>query len=67
MYKYKVQRVKTSGGLFKNLEWEDLELVINNLAKDGWRLVQVVSPPILTLWGTTSSAIFMDLIFEKQE
>lgn len=60
MYEYKFVKVKLSG--FKLEAVEDYEVMVNNYAKEGWRLIQVLTP------STTGYGIagYYEFVFERQ-
>ena len=58
MYEYKFIRIRTS--IWSGLPREDYRKVIQLEAKEGWRLIQ-----ILTLTGNSMLPSFYELIFER--
>jgi len=59
MYSYKYIKMK---GIFRKKPEIDVHSVINTYAKDGWRLVQILTPPI-SLCGRP---LYCELIFERK-
>lgn len=60
MYEYKFVKVDFSG--FKLEPKEDYQAMVSNYAKEGWRLIQVLTPPAAG-YGIIS---YYEFIFEKQ-
>ena len=60
-YEYEIIRIEKKGVLNPKLE-EDYREIIKNKAREGWRLVQIFSPP-LEGYGTIK---FVDIIFERK-
>ena len=60
MYEYKFVKVKLSG--MKLEAEEDYQVMVNNFAKDGWRLMQVLTPPTVG-YGTTG---YYEFVFERE-
>lgn len=62
MYQYKFITVKLEKWSLTELKpKEDYHLIVEQHAKEGWRLVQILAPPT----GTVGSATHFELIFEK--
>ncbi|WP_195264232.1 MULTISPECIES: DUF4177 domain-containing protein [unclassified Clostridium] len=61
MYEYKFIRLELKG-FIESRPKEDYHMIINQHAKEGWRLVQILTPPT----GAYGSATHFELIFEKQ-
>lgn len=61
MYEYKFVKIDMKG-FFELKPKQDYHVIIEEHAKEGWRLVQVLTPPI----GPQGSATYFELIFEKQ-
>ena len=49
-------------GFFELKPKQDFHTVVDEHAQDGWRLVQILTPPI----DPNGKASFFELIFEKQ-
>lgn len=62
MYEYKFIRLEIKGFLKRRVE-PDYHQVVREYAKEGWRLVQILAPPI----GSYGIAPFFELIFERQK
>ena len=60
MYEYKFVRVKFSG--FKLKPEEDYQVMVNNYAKEGWRLMQTLTPSTVG-YGTIG---YYEFVFERQ-
>lgn len=60
MYEYKFVKVQFSG--MKLEPKEDYQVMVNNYAKDGWRLIQVLTPPTIG-YGTLG---YYEFVFERQ-
>lgn len=60
MYEYKFVKVKLS--VFKLKPEEDYQAMVNNHAKEGWRLIQVLTPPTVA-YGTVG---YYEFVFERQ-
>lgn len=60
MYEYKFIKVKFSG--FKLEAKEDYEAIVNDYAREGWRLMQVLTPPTIG-YGTMG---YYEFVFERQ-
>ncbi|MEH7225538.1 DUF4177 domain-containing protein [Bacillus sp. JJ1566] len=60
MYEYKFIKLVVKGILESKPE-QDYHEIIHEHAKDGWRLVQVLTPPT----GPSGAATYFELIFEK--
>jgi len=60
-YEYKFVKVELKSGFSRLAPKEDYHEIIQNLSKEGWRLVQVFAP------GTADHGIasYFELIFEK--
>lgn len=61
MYEYKFVKLGVKGFFISKPE-KDYHAIIEEYAKDGWRLVQILAPPI----GSYGIATYFELIFEKQ-
>lgn len=61
MYEYKFVKLEV-GGFFTRKPEQDYHVIIEKYAKEGWRLVQILTPPI----GSYGIATYFELIFEKQ-
>lgn len=61
MYEYKFIKIGVKG-IFQRKPEQDYEAIVGEYAKDGWRLVQILTPPI----GSYGVATYFELIFEKQ-
>jgi hypothetical protein len=61
MYEYKFIKLDLKG-IVESKPKEDYHSLINEHAKDGWRLVQILTPPT----GPSGAATYFELIFEKQ-
>jgi hypothetical protein len=61
-FEYKFVKIKIKYTLRGTVPVEDYHAIIEKHAADGWRLVQVFSPPI----GGCGSATFYELIFERE-
>lgn len=63
MYEYKFVKLELQKFSFKELKpIQDYHLIVEDYAKQGWRLVQILTPPT----GAYGSATHFELIFEKQ-
>jgi hypothetical protein len=62
MYEYKFVRVEAKG-TFKLEPKEDYESMVNNYARQGWRLMQVLTPATRG-YGTIG---YYEFIFERQK
>lgn len=60
-YEYDIVRLEKKGILNVRLE-EDYREIVNQKAREGWRLVQIFAPPIEG-YGVMK---FADLIFERK-
>jgi hypothetical protein len=61
MYEYKFVRLDVSWGFFAMREPKGYQEIIEQHAQQGWRLVQVLAPPL----GVMGTAHYFELIFEK--
>jgi hypothetical protein len=62
-YEYKFVKIETKIHAFKGISpKEDYHQVIDDLSRDGWRLVQIFAPPIKGY----GMADFYELIFERE-
>jgi hypothetical protein len=61
MYEYKFVKLEVKGFFTRKPE-QDYHVLIEKHAKEGWRLVQILTPPI----GSYGIATYFELIFEKQ-
>ncbi len=61
MYEYKFVKVKLS--TFKLEPEEDYQVMVNNYAKEGWRLMQVLTPPTVG-YGTAG---YYEFVFERKK
>lgn len=62
-YEYKFVKIETKVHAFKGVTpKEDYHQVIDQHARDGWRLVQIFAPPIKGY----GMADFYELIFERE-
>jgi hypothetical protein len=61
MYEYKFVKLGIKG-FFKRKPEPDYHFIVEEYAKEGWRLVQILTPPI----GSYGVATYFELIFEKQ-
>ncbi|WP_436513748.1 DUF4177 domain-containing protein [Clostridium thermobutyricum] len=61
MYEYKFIKLEIKG-LFSIEPKQDYHKIIEENAREGWRLVQIFAPPL----GTEGKAYYYELIFEKQ-
>lgn len=61
MYQYKFVKLELKGFLELKTK-QDYHSIIEDHAKEGWRLVQVLTPPT----GVSGSAAYFEIIFEKQ-
>ena len=61
-YEYKFVKIDVKVHAFKGIRpKEDYHQVINDLSRDGWRLVQIFAPPVKGY----GMADFYELIFER--
>ena len=60
MYEYKIVRIKLS--TFKLEPEEDYETMLNDHAKEGWRLMQVLTPPTVG-YGTVG---YYEFVLERR-
>ncbi len=63
MYEYKFVRVDVDG-IFTRKPAADHHLLIEQYAKDGWRLVQIFAPAVSVRAGGVPD--YFELIFEKK-
>lgn len=61
MYEYKYVKIKVIG-LIRRPE-SDYHVIIDQHAREGWRLVQILTPPI----GSYGIAPYYELIFEREK
>ena len=61
MYEYKFVKVEMKIG-FKVEPKEDYQSMVNNYAKEGWRLIQVLTPPTAG-YGTIG---YYEFVFERE-
>lgn len=61
MYKYKFVKIEMEATETVRAK-EDYKEIVKEQAKEGWRLVQVVTPPT----GFHGMAEYFELIFEKE-
>lgn len=61
MYEYKFIKLNLKG-FFESKPEEDYHKIIEEQAKAGWRLVQILAPPT----GSYGASTYFELIFEKQ-
>ena len=62
-YEYKFVKIDVKVHAFKGIRpKEDYHQVIDDLSRDGWRLVQIFAPPIKGY----GMADFYELIFERE-
>lgn len=59
MYEYKFVKVNLRG--FKSKPEEDYQAMVSNYAKEGWRLMQVLTPPTVG-YGTIG---YYEFVFER--
>jgi hypothetical protein len=62
MYEYKFVKIDIKGWLKRNPK-EDYHRIVDEYAKDGWRLIQIFAPG-LSGYGEVA---FFELIFEKEK
>jgi hypothetical protein len=63
MYDYKFVRLEMEKFSFTELKpKQDYHIIVEEHARQGWRLVQILTPPT----GIYGSATHFELIFEKQ-
>ncbi len=60
-YEYKFVKVELKSGFSRLAPKEDYHEIIQNLSKEGWRLVQIFAPATSGL----GSATYFELIFER--
>ncbi len=60
MFEYKFIKLEVKGILESKPE-QDYHEIVHEHAKDGWRLVQVLTPPT----GPSGAATYFELIFKK--
>jgi len=61
MYEYKFVRLELKG-FFETKTKQDYHTIVEGYATEGWRLVQILTPPT----GPYGAATYFELIFEKQ-
>lgn len=61
MYEYKFIRLELKG-FIESKPRQDYHQIVTDHAKEGWRFVQILTPPT----GAYGSATHFELIFEKQ-
>jgi len=61
MYEYKFVKLQVKGFFIRGPE-QDYHKIIERHAKEGWRLVQILTPPT----GSYGTATYFELIFERQ-
>lgn len=59
MYEYEFIKVKVSG--LKSKPEEDYQAIVNKYAKEGWKLMQVLTPPTVG-YGTLG---YYEFVFER--
>ena len=64
MYEYKFVKIGL-GGFLSAKPREDYHRIIDDYAREGWRLVQVFAPSVVVLTGGTPS--YFELIFEREK
>ncbi len=62
MLEYKFVRIGTKRTLFRREPAEDYRVIVADHARDGWRLVQILAPPV----GPYGMARYFELIFVKE-
>lgn len=60
MYEYKFVKVNFKG--FKLEPEEDYQVMVNKYAKEGWRLIQILTPPTVG-YGTMR---YYEFVFERE-
>ena len=65
MYEYKFVKVSLDRGLRKTRPDVDYHMIVDNQAKEGWRLVQIFSPSVTVHLGAGYDSYF-ELIFERE-
>ncbi|MGV8026353.1 MAG: DUF4177 domain-containing protein [Anaerolineaceae bacterium] len=63
MYEYKFVKINLRGALPPKKPMEDYHKVIEENAKEGWRLVQIFAPVV----AAGPFAAFYELIFERKK
>ena len=63
MYKYKFVRVDL-GGIWTRKPKQEHHRLVEEYAKEGWRLVQIFSPAVSVMGGGTPD--YFELIFERK-
>lgn len=61
MYEYKFVKIEMKG-TFKLEPEEDYQSIANQYGRDGWRLIQVLTPPTVG-YGTVG---YYELVFERR-
>ncbi len=64
LYECKYVKVELRSGAFERKPIEDYHKIIDEHLLDGWRFVQAFSPNTLT--GLSSTASYLELIFERE-
>ncbi|MED0958348.1 DUF4177 domain-containing protein [Bacillus paramycoides] len=62
MFKYKFVKIELTWGFTRSKPTEDYQEIIQEHARDGWRFVQIFTPPI----GGSGHPEYLELIFEKK-
>ena len=65
MYEYKFVKVSLDRGLRETRPDVDYHRIVDNQAKEGWRLVQIFSPSVTVHLGAGYDSYF-ELIFERE-
>ncbi|PFD38172.1 hypothetical protein CN285_19035 [Bacillus cereus] len=62
MFEYEFVKIELHWGFTRVKPAEDYQEIIQEHARDGWRFVQIFTPPI----GGSSHPEYLELIFEKK-
>ena len=66
MYEYRFVKIDVGGFWISTQKpQEDYHRIIDDYAREGWRLVQIFAPSVVVLTGGTPS--YFELIFEREK
>jgi hypothetical protein len=65
MYEYKFVRLTLDRGLLETRPDMDYQRIVDDQAREGWRLVQIFSPSVTAHLGAGYDSYF-ELIFERE-
>lgn len=61
LFEYKFVKIELKGGFRGSKPKEDYHPIVERHAAEGWRLVQIFTPPM----GHYGAAIYFELVFER--